>query len=100
MADDLEGVIHIRAKLQQENIVSVKHRLALFVRHRKFLQIGHFITAEFLAAFGLVQRHAEHVQMIPLTVTPAVENISSRNIVIVAADHRAPPAARIVYHPC
>ena len=55
MANNLEGVIYIRAKLQQPDIITVKNGLSLFFSHRKLGKIGVFICREFSAAFGVVQ---------------------------------------------
>ena len=92
MADDLECVINIGTKFQQPDIVAVQNRLPLFLGHREFFEIGSFVAGEFLTAFRLVQRHAEHVEMIALAIAAAVQDIGARYIIIVSACHRCPPS--------
>ena len=69
--------------------------LPLFLGHREFFEIGSLVAGEFLTAFRLVQRHAEHVEVIALAIAAAVQDIGARYIIIVSACHRCPPSLQV-----
>src|SRR5882672_6168573 len=72
----LEGKPVRREKLRQEiDIaavpdhavpVALEDRIALFGRHRKLLEVGRLVRAEFIAVRRLHEAHAEHVEVIAL----------------------------------
>src|SRR5262245_21250795 len=90
---ELGGEIDVAAELEHAVVVALEDRVPLLVRQRKFLQVFGFVRLEGLAVFLLHQRHAEHVDAVPLARPFGVEHERAGNVVIIVlrAWHRHSP---------
>jgi len=69
---------------QHAQPVALQHGLFLFRRQRKALEIGSLVGLEGLAVLRVVERHAEHVEVIADAPALGVVNVGSGNVFVIA----------------
>src|SRR5579864_7435554 len=79
---ELRGVIDVAAELQHPIPVALQDRMPLLRRHRELIEILLLIRLEGLAVRILHQRHAEHVEPIPLARALRIEDLRARYVLI------------------
>src|SRR5687768_10453168 len=81
---ELERVVDVAAQLEHAQPVSREHRLALLGRECEPVEVALLVGAKGLAVGLVAQRHAEHVEPVPLATAPAVEHERAGDVVVLA----------------
>src|ERR1700683_2921370 len=80
---DFDRVVDIAADFQHAQPIALEHRAPLLGREREPIEIRGLIVLEALAVLRLVERHAEHVQVVADAPAVGVVDVGSGYVVVV-----------------